>query len=65
MISPVELKLLEENIRGEMVLVQKFAVAAQTSNDPSFQQLCNEIRHTHQDHLNALMQQLNNLGSAQ
>ncbi len=65
MISPVELGRLEESIRGEMVLVQKFALAAEQSNDPSFRQICNEIRHTHQDHLNTLLQQLNTLGGAQ
>lgn len=65
MITNIELNAIEENIRGEMVLVQKFTQAAQQSPDPAFRQICNEIRQSHQNHLDTLMQQLNSLAGAQ
>jgi len=54
-----ELSLLEDNLRHEQLMVQKFSLYANQATDPEVKNLCQNLRDMHQQHLNTLMQQLN------
>lgn len=63
MLTPMELKLLEENVRGELVLVNKFSACANQTTDPEFRNVCNEIAQIHRRHIDVLTRQLSALGA--
>jgi len=58
-ITSKELSLLEDNLRHEQLMVQKFNLYANQATDPEVKNLCQNLRDMHQLHLKTLMQQLN------
>ncbi|MDH7576658.1 MAG: spore coat protein [Bacillota bacterium] len=54
-----ELGLIEDNLRQEQLMVQKFSVYANQATDPEIKSLCQNLRDMHQRHLDTLMKHLN------
>ncbi len=53
-----ELGLLEDNLRQEQVMVQKFDFYAHQASDPEIKSLCQNLRDMHKRHLDVLMKHL-------
>ncbi|NPV28728.1 MAG: ferritin-like domain-containing protein [Firmicutes bacterium] len=54
-----ELGLIEDSLRQEQLMIQKFGFYANQATDPEIKSLCQNLRDMHQRHLDTLMRHLN------
>lgn len=54
-----ELSLIEDNLRQEQLMIQKFDFYANQASDPEVKNLCHTLRDMHKMHLDTLMMHLN------
>lgn len=54
-----ELSLIEDNLRQEQLMVQKFNMYASQASDPEIRNLCQQLCNLHQSHIDILIKHLN------
>jgi rubrerythrin len=60
-----ELGLIEDNLRQEHLMVQKYNMYANQVKDPEIKNLCQQLRDLHQSHTDILMKHLNEASKMQ
>ncbi len=58
-LSSKELSAIEDQLGMEQILIKKYKMYAQQSTDPQLKTCCEQIASKHQNHFNALINQLN------
>ncbi|HHW41877.1 MAG TPA: spore coat protein [Syntrophomonadaceae bacterium] len=60
-----EVGLIEDNMRQEQLMIQKFNFYAAQTTDPNVKNLCENLRDMHQRHLDILMRHINEAAALQ
>ncbi len=60
-----ELGLIEDNLRQEQLMVQKYSIYANQASDHEVKNMCTKLRDLHQQHTDVLMKHLNDAAQMQ